>query len=65
MTPKLRRLIQKYRSCTRKRRYDDKVAAEKAMAELRHKGQRGLNAYHCHHCKGWHVGHVPLRFLIK
>lgn len=51
-----RRLRRK--ACEGKRRHADEAGARVEVAKAR---VRGLHAYQCPHCSGWHVGHPPAR----
>ncbi len=46
---------QRYRSCTRKRRYADRAEALAAMHMLI--DWYRMNAYRCKFCHRWHIGH--------
>ena len=49
------------RPCWRKVRYGNRHEADVHCHALVSRGIAGdvtrLRAYHCNHCKGWHVGH--------
>ena len=42
-------------SCESKHRFTSKATADRAAKVSR---ERGLAAYHCRYCSGWHVGHA-------
>ena len=43
------------RSCESKNRYAARADAEEAIASCAAHGTRGLHAYRCPHCHGWHL----------
>lgn len=46
------------RSCIGKKRYPEAEPARHALARSAlHSTTRGLHAYHCDYCRGWHIGH--------
>jgi len=49
------------RQCKRKQRFDDEMAAIRAIRSLvRTRGRHGhLSPYRCRWCHGWHFGHTP------
>lgn len=49
------------RTCSAKRRYDDKGAAIRAIEQLAmmNKDTTNMSAYRCRVCKQWHIGHLP------
>lgn len=60
---------QRRRACEGKRRHPDADAANRAANRAAYGTARynaatrmapgEMHAYHCQHCGGWHVGHVP------
>jgi len=51
------------KSCTGKVRHPDELAARRHIGALVfRKGERGLRAYRCPFCNGWHVGHGGRRW---
>jgi hypothetical protein len=50
-------------ACKGKQRFNDQDSAMRGVQRLVHapdfvrKAGRYVNAYRCHHCGGWHVGH--------
>lgn len=53
------------RSCTRKVRHADHVAAGAAIHELNcRRGYQGrMDIYRCKFCNGYHIGHASTRLL--
>jgi hypothetical protein len=56
------RRAQRRRRCLGKRKYETAAAAWRDVADMRRKQRRNdIDAYHCLHCGGIHVGHTPKR----
>lgn len=49
------------RACESKNRYASLADAEEAIASCAAYGTRGLHAYRCPHCSGWHLTSKPAR----
>jgi len=50
------------KACDGKRRHANHAEAVAHIASLYRSGRKTggeMGAYHCHFCKGWHVGHTP------
>lgn len=47
------------RSCESKNRYASRSDAEEAIASCAAYGTRGLHAYRCSYCNGWHLTSKP------
>lgn len=45
------------KACDGKQRHPDPFTANNHLFSLMMNGEKGLSIYHCHFCKGWHVGH--------
>lgn len=43
------------KACESKNRYSSKAEAEDAIAACAEHGRRGLSAYRCPYCNGWHT----------
>ena len=53
---------QRRRRCLGKRKYETRAEALRDAADMRRKQKRNdIDAYHCLHCGGIHVGHTPKR----
>lgn len=46
------------RSCEGKRQYGERLARTVA-AEQRELSGHNIQAYQCHYCPAWHLGHAP------
>lgn len=44
---------QRRKACEGKRRFADRLEAQR----VKHRAGLALDAYHCHFCGGWHLGH--------
>lgn len=51
----------RHRACESKNRYPSRTDAEEAIASCAAHGTRGLHAYRCPHCDGWHLTSKPAR----
>ena len=49
------------KACESKNRYHSRTEAEEAIAACAAHGTRGLHAYRCDFCKGWHLTHKSPR----
>ncbi|MGI6590902.1 MAG: hypothetical protein ACOX1O_04725 [Eggerthellaceae bacterium] len=49
------------KACTSKNRYDSLEEARATIAWCADHGRRGLQAYRCPYCKGWHLTSHPHR----
>ena len=47
------------KACESKNRYSSKAEAENAIAACAEHGRRGLSAYRCPYCNGWHLTSHP------
>ena len=47
------------RACESKNRYATRADAEEAIASCAAHGTRGLSAYRCPRCRGWHLTSHP------
>ena len=47
------------KACESKNRYSRKAEAENAIAACAEHGRRGLSAYRCPYCNGWHLTSHP------
>lgn len=56
-----REAVLRLRSCESKNRYAARTDAEEAIASCAAHGTRGLHAYRCPHCHGWHLTSKPPR----
>lgn len=54
-----REASRRQRTCERKKRYASRVDAEDAIAACAEHGRRGLRAYRCPYCGGWHLTSKP------
>lgn len=50
---------QREKSCTSKNRYASHAEAKEAIAACAAHGTKGLKAYKCPHCNGWHLTSHP------
>lgn len=51
------------RACVGKRKYATAKEALRDVADMRRKQRRSdIDAYHCRHCGGIHIGHTPRRY---
>ena len=50
---------QRRKSCESKNRYSSRSEAEVVIAECAEHGTRGLSAYRCPYCDGWHLPSHP------
>lgn len=48
------------RSCTRKLRYEQEIAALLRAADIWKNGGPHMRAYGCPHCGGWHLARTTL-----
>ena len=49
--------ITRYFKCTRKKRYETRAVAKKALVKVQNKAMgKAVRVYKCKHCKGWHIG---------
>lgn len=49
------------KACESKNRYISRYDAEEAIRMCAEHGTRGLHAYKCEYCKGWHLTSKPRR----
>lgn len=49
----------RYKACERKNRYTTREEALDVIASCAEHGTRGLSAYRCPYCKGWHLTSHP------
>lgn len=47
------------KACESKNRYSSKAEAEGAITACAEHGRRGLSAYRCPYCNGWHLTSHP------
>ena len=47
------------KACESKNRYSSKAEAEDTIAACAEHGRRGLSAYRCPYCNGWHLTSHP------
>ena len=47
------------KACTSKQRYASYAEAQDTIAACAEHGTRGLSAYRCPHCNGWHLTSHP------
>lgn len=47
------------KACESKNRYSSKEEADDAIAACAEHGRRGLSAYRCPYCNGWHLTSHP------
>ena len=50
---------QREKACTSKNRYSSYAEAQEAIAACAAHGTKGLKAYKCPHCNGWHLTSHP------
>lgn len=50
------------RECERKKRYATPEAARRDAWRVSQRESLQIHAYHCPHCRGYHVGHRPGAF---
>ena len=50
---------QRKKACESKNRYSSQSEAQVVIAECEAHGTRGLSAYRCPHCDGWHLTSHP------
>lgn len=49
----------RWRTCTRKLRYEDKTEAHRARIDVLRRFGARLQVYRCRFCGGFHLGHKP------
>ena len=54
-----RKAALKRKACESKNRYSSKSEAQLAIASCADYGTKGLSAYRCPHCDGWHLTSHP------
>lgn len=53
--------VLRYKACESKNRYATQAEAYDAMRSCAEYGTKGLHAYKCPHCNGWHLTSKPQR----
>lgn len=56
-----RESVLRYKACESKNRYASAAEAQDAIRSCADYGTKGLHAYKCPHCNGWHLTSKPQR----